>query len=234
MEVLILATQALGQALQGSFAVSGFEVQLEQSALFALTLIERHRPDALVITEQLSEMKGEELYEIIRADPQLDSLPIVLLSSRSLKLKKDCDQLISSFALPPDVVRATYLAILSQSRKTMSLSGGLQGQLSSMGLLELIQWLARMAKTGLLTVQLNGEGTCIFRAGQLVHAEYGGQMGEKAVLALLFDAEITEGGEFRFVPLWEQDLGMPRTIHQTTDQLLLSLAVEIDHRRSRG
>ncbi|MER3426433.1 MAG: response regulator receiver protein, partial [Thermoleophilia bacterium] len=133
------------------------------------------------------------------------------------------------------------------TRKTVELAsdnasrGGIQGKLDEINLFELAQWLAKSAKTGRLTVQMGlEEGSWLFSKGQLIHAEHGPRTGEDAVLGLLIEAEAKRqgggtGGYFVFEPLSEADFFLePVTIRKTTDQLLLSLAVQMDHQQQGG
>ncbi|MGK0619317.1 DUF4388 domain-containing protein [Meiothermus cerbereus] len=243
MKALILTGQAKrGVALKDSFALSGFDVQVEDSALYAMTLLERHRPDVIVSTASLSDLTGAEFFEMVRADPQLALVPFVLLDGLTPAKVGDLD-----LVLPPDtpaaeVVRSAYKLILELTRKTYITEPanpvaqhGIQGQLGDMSLFELAQWLAKSAKTGRLRIEVQGNSASwLFSKGQLIHAEYAGKSGEDAVLHLLLQVESQPTGHFHFEPLSEADFFLePVTIRKSTDQLLLSLAVEMDHRQQR-
>jgi len=243
MKALILTGQPKrGVALKDSFALSGFDVQVEDSALYAMTLLERHRPDVIVSTAILSDLTGGEFFEMVRSDPQLSLVPFILLDDTTPSKVSNLD-----LVLPPDtpaaeVVRSAYKLILELTRKTYIsepsnavAQQGIQGQLGDMSLFELAQWLAKSAKTGRLRIEVQGDrASWLFSKGQLIHAEYAGKSGEDAVLHLLLRVENQPGGHFRFEPLTEADFFLePVTIRKSTDQLLLSLAVEIDHRQQR-
>jgi CheY-like chemotaxis protein len=250
MKVLIVTSEAGGaKALKESFALSGFEVQVEESALYALTLLERNRPDILLSSEQLPEMSGAELYELVRADASLDMVPVLLLGTSRPASLGEIDRLLPPQTPIPEIVRTAYRLVLELTRRTVELSaeaqavkGGIQGKLAEISLFELGQWLSRSAKTGRLTVQMGlEEGSWLFSKGQLIHAEYGERSGEDAVLSLLIQAEGQRrspgegGGYFVFEPLNEADFFLePVTIRKTTDQLLLALAVEMDHQQRGG
>jgi len=241
MRALILTIQAAqGQNLRESFVASGFEVQLENSALFALTLIERNRPDVIVSTEVLAEMSGVEFYGMVRSDKHLDLVPFLLLTNSSPRELTNLDQALPPATGPAEVVRTAYKLVLELTRRTYIAEPnnpvakvGIQGQLGDMSLFELAQWLAKSGKTGRLRVDHMHEiGIWLFSKGQLVHAEYNNRNGEDAVLQLLLKAEGAREGHFHFEPLSEADFFLePVTIKKTTDQLLLSLAVEMDRRQ---
>ncbi|ADD27671.1 DUF4388 domain-containing protein [Meiothermus ruber] len=240
MKALILTGQPKrGVALKDSFVLSGFDVQVEDSALYAMTLLERHRPDVIVSTASLSDLAGAEFFEMVRSDPQLALVPFVLLDHTTPAKVGDLD-----LVLPPDtpaaeVVRSAYKLILELTRKTHApeaanpATQGIQGRLGDMSLFELAQWLAKSAKTGRLRVEVEGESASwLFSKGQLIHAEYAGKSGEDAVLHLLLQVENRPSGHFHFEPLTEADFFLePITIRKSTDQLLLSMAVEMDHRQ---
>ncbi len=241
MKALILTGQPKrGIALKDSFTLSGFEVQVEDSALYAMTLLERSRPEVIVSTASLSDLSGKEFYDMVRSDPQLALVPFVLLDDVSSPNTGDLDLILPLDTPVAEVVRSAYKLILELTRKTYIseptnpvAQHGIQGQLGDISLFELAQWLAKSAKTGRLRVEIEGSSASwLFTKGQLIHAEFAGKSGEDAVLHLLLQAENQQKGHFRFEPLTEADFFLePVTIRKSTDQLLLSLAVEMDHRQ---
>ncbi|RDI96043.1 response regulator [Meiothermus sp. QL-1] len=236
MKALILTSQpSQGSLLKESFALSGFEVRVEDSALYAMTLLERNRPDLIVSGATLGDLSGLEFFELVRADPQLAHIPFVLLADTPPAKTGEFDLVLPSATPAAEVVRSAYRLILDLTRKTHApeMSPSLQGYLGDVSLFDLAQWLAKSAKTGRLHVEIGGERAgWLFSKGQLIHAEYGEKTGEDAVLHLLLQAERIRQGRFHFEPLGEADFFLePITIRKTTDQLLLSLAVEMDHRR---
>lgn len=241
MKALILtADPKRGQALQDSFVASGFEVQVETSALFAMTALERHRPDVIVSTTKLAEMSGLEFHEMVRTDPVLNLVCFVLLDAESPAEISDFDKVIPPNTPYADVVRTAYKLILDVTRKTYEFAApvsskrrSISGTLGEISLFELAQWLARSAKTGRLNIQIGTrQAIWLFSKGQLVHAEYEGKKGEDAVLQLVILAERQREGQFDFEPLEEGTFFINQvTIRKTTDQLLLFLAVEMDHQQ---
>jgi CheY-like chemotaxis protein len=239
MKALILTGQPKrGIALKDSFSLSGFDVQVEDSALYAMTLLERNRPDVIVSTASLSDLSGAEFFEMVRSDPQLSLVPFVLLDDSALSPKSDLDLVLPLDTPVAEVVRSAYKLILELTRKTYIFEPanpiaqhGIQGQLGDMSLFELAQWLAKSTKTGRLRVEIEGDSaSLLFNNGQLIHAKYAGKSGEDAVLHLLLQAENKKKGHFHFEPLSEADFFLePVTIRKNTDQLLLSLAIEMDH-----
>jgi CheY-like chemotaxis protein len=108
--------------------------------------------------------------------------------------------------------------------------GSFQGSLGVMDLTELTQVISLGVKTGELLLSLSeGEGSLLFDAGRVVHAEFSGKTGEAAFAALVVASQ--RDGEARFCfnrAAREALAGRPRSISRTVEQLFLSVAQEID------
>jgi len=111
-----------------------------------------------------------------------------------------------------------------------------QGSLGVMDLTELTQVISLGVKTGELQLSLSkGEGVILFEAGRVVHAEFGERSGEPAFAAMV--AASQREGEARFCfnrADREAMAGRPRTISRTVEQLLLSVAQEMDEMSQRA
>ncbi len=105
-----------------------------------------------------------------------------------------------------------------------------QGSLGVMDLTELTQVISLGLKTGELQLSLSkGEGLILFEAGRVVHAEFAEKSGEPAFAAMV--AASQREGEARFCfnrADREAIASRPRTISRNVEQLLLSVAQEID------
>ena len=105
-----------------------------------------------------------------------------------------------------------------------------QGSLGVMDLTELTQVISLGVKTGELHLSLSkGEGIILFEAGRVVHAEFAERSGEPAFAAMV--AASQREGEARFCfnrADREAMAGRPRTISRSVEQLLLSVAQEMD------
>lgn len=67
-------------ALQKALVDSGYEVAVALSGSFALTMLERDRPDIIVSLPEIQDMDAYELCSIIRADPMTKTIPFLLLT----------------------------------------------------------------------------------------------------------------------------------------------------------
>ena len=105
-----------------------------------------------------------------------------------------------------------------------------QGSLGVMDLTELTQVISLGLKTGELVLSLSaGEGSILFEAGRVVHAEFSGKTGEAAFAALVGTSQRDGEARFCFNRAEREALaGKPRTIARNVEQLLLSVAQEID------
>jgi len=105
-----------------------------------------------------------------------------------------------------------------------------QGSLGVMDLTELTQVISLGVKTGELHLSLSGgEGCIIFESGRVIHAEFSGRSGEPAFAAMVAASQREGEARFCFNRAEREALaGRPRTISRTVEQLLLSVAQEID------
>jgi Domain of unknown function (DUF4388) len=207
------------------------------------------------------DMDGVEFCSIIRSDPATHDIPFLLLSGpkrptpwavaqagvdmllagdfvvsavldRIAKLLRNV-ALRAEPSLPPAPVAAplapTPMAPLAEvGRRTF------EGSFGVLDLTEVTQAIALGGKTGRLLLQLTaGEGSLLFDSGRVVHAEFAGRTGESAFAALVSSAQFDPEGTFRFKPTEKQAAGSgPRTIQKSVDQLLISVASEIDEGRA--
>ena len=107
-----------------------------------------------------------------------------------------------------------------------------QGSLGVMDLTELTQVISLGVKTGELLLSLSGgEGSILFETGRVVHAEFAGKTGEPAFAAMVGASQREGEARFCFNRREREALaGRPRTISRSVEQLLLSVAQEMDER----
>jgi CheY-like chemotaxis protein len=79
MKALMVMPSMLLSSVPDAFAKAGFQIHLAENATFALTMLERDKPDLIVSSDQLGDMSGRDLYEIVRSDPALNSVTFILL-----------------------------------------------------------------------------------------------------------------------------------------------------------
>jgi CheY-like chemotaxis protein len=79
MKALMVMPSMLLSSVPDAFAKAGFQIHLAENATFALTMLERDQPDLIVSSDQLGDMTGRDLYEIVRSDPTMNTITFILL-----------------------------------------------------------------------------------------------------------------------------------------------------------
>lgn len=229
-------------SLQRALSDVGFtEVSAVPNASFALTTLERDRPDLVVSRARIPDIDGVELCSIIRSDPTMAGVLFLLLAApedqvaeRTLDGGPD-RMLVGDFTVPAIV--SEVLSLLGPveppapaAPAPLPEAAGLRGALDVMDLPDLAQAIALGGKTGRLTLALpSGEGSLLFDRGRVVHAAYGPLTGENAFAALVVAAQRDAQSSFLFTPLEGIGPDLPRTIQRrSVEQLLLAAATEID------
>ncbi len=241
---------ALG-AMQAALAQAGFDdVLAVTSGAFALTMLERNRPDLIVSRVGVPDIDGHELCAIIRQDPLMKGVLFLLLASpgdeAAASMQEDKPDQTLAGDLPLTAIVAEVAALLGRAAAPPVATHappapgpqpegahGLRGSLAVMELPDITQAIALGAKTGQLVVTLSaGRGSVFFDRGRVVHAEFFGLIGETAFAALLVAAHGEANGGFVFNPLEASAATGVKTIHRDLKQLLLSAAVGIDEGRA--
>jgi len=253
-------------ALRSALAAAAYKVTSATSASFALTTLERDRPDLIVSGARTEDMDGVEFCSIIRSDPATHDIPFLLLSGPTRPTPWAVAQAGVDMLLAGDFVVSAVLDRISKLLRhvvpgesgstgsgpapdplTSARPAGhqvtgmpraevggrtFQGSFGALDLTEVTQAIGLGGKTGRLALALSvGDGSLLFESGRVIHAEFGGLTGESAFAALVAAAQHDPEGTFRFKPATGADAG-PRTIQKNLDQLLISVASEIDEGRA--
>jgi CheY-like chemotaxis protein len=228
-------------ALQRALGEVGLtDITAVPNASFALTMLERDRPDLIVSRANMPDIDGWELCSIVRSDSSMAGVLFLLLVGADDQVPErpmdnGPDRILVGDFTPGTIVKEVVSLVgtpISQTRtsaKTPPQAWGLRGALDVMDLPNLAQAIALGNKTGCLALALpSGEGFVVFDRGRAVHAEFGRATGEPAFAALMAAAQREAQGSFAFSP-WER-LGadQPRTIGRSLEQLLLAAAAEMD------
>ena len=246
------------QALRAALTGAAYHVTSATSASFALTTLERDRPDLIVSGNRTEDMDGVEFCSIIRSDPATHDIPFLLLSGPTRPTPWAVAQAGVDMLLAGDFVVSAILDRISKLLRHVApqtdtgqpppaplpprvtvprAEAGVrtfEGSFGVLDLTEVTQAIALGGKTGRLSLRLTaGEGALLFDSGRVVHAEFASQTGESAFAALVSAAQSDPEGTFHFKPVAELPAGSgPRTIQKSVDQLLLSIASEIDESRA--
>jgi len=224
------------------------DVAASTSGSFALTMLERNRPDLVVSRVAVPDIDGYELCSIIRKDPSMGGVRFLLLAGSDeaeARVEEKPDRLLAGdVPVAAIVAEATRLlrdtpppappqpAAPAPSAAPPEAANGLRGSLGVMDLPDITQAIALGHKTGQLLVTLSsGRGVIVFDRGRVVHAEFFGLIGEIAFAALLAVTQGEGHGSFVFNPSEPGTAGATKTIHRDLKQLLLSVAAEMDEGR---
>jgi len=238
-------------ALQAALGAAGFrDVSTVTSASFALTMLERNRPDLIVSRVAVPDIDGYELCSIVRHDPSMTGVLFLLLASPGdeapeAMLEEKPDQTLAG-DLPLSAIVAEVAGLLGIRRETtppptaappLEVTPGMNGSLGVMQLPDIAQAVALGGKTGELLITLpSGRGAIVFDRGQVIHAEFFGLIGETAFATLLVAAHGAARGDahgsFVFRQLENGAANETKTIHCDLKQLLLNAAAELDEGRA--
>jgi len=238
-------------ALRRALGAAGFgNVASVSSGSFALTMLERDRPDLIVSRACVPDIDGVSLCAIVRNDPVMAGVRFLLVARPGDELPEGAvagrpdRTLVGEFTAAAIVSEVTNLLAGHQAAEVTrreppapaaspDATHDLRGSLGVMDLPDIAQAIALGAKTGRLVLGLpSGRGVLIFDRGRVVHAEFFGLTGETAFAALVLAAHEQAHGSFAFNPLEAIGPDVPRTIQRNLKQLLLSTATEIDEGRA--
>src|SRR5882672_3399267 len=242
-KVLVVdANQDSRVALAHALAQAGYEAVVATSGSFALTMLEWEQPDLIVSYAKVQDMDGYELFTMVRRDPATKDTPFLLLAGRDRPIALAATEAGVDMTVTGDFTLATVMSRIKELlgdappaapvAKSAAEPGrsSFQGSLGVMDLTELTQVISLGVKTGELLLSLSGgEGSILFEAGRVVHAEFAGKTGEPAFAAMVGASQREGEARFCFNRGEREALaGRPRTITRSVEQLLLSVAQAID------
>lgn len=87
--------------LDDVLSAAGYEVLLADDGDVALAMVECERPDVLLTDLNMPRMHGFALIDALRANPRLDHLPIVVLTSEDSHFKRIQAQGVQAWIVKP-------------------------------------------------------------------------------------------------------------------------------------
>jgi len=91
-DVLVVEDEAaLAKVLKMRLEIEGFSVRTAGDGAEAMAMIRDRHPDVIVCDLMMPVMDGFEVTRALKQDPQLKSIPLLILSAR--KVQKEIDQL---------------------------------------------------------------------------------------------------------------------------------------------
>jgi CheY-like chemotaxis protein len=226
----------------------GHEVTVAPGSFYALTLLERHRPDVLVAWPDVGEPPADELCAILRQDPAMERIRLVLVRPDGPAPASMPDVVVVRSGSPADVAASLGRLVPSapsaapvrgsapeaEQPQPLSEVGALVGRLDTIQLAHLVQALAQLRRTGCLRVMFfSSESRSYFQVGRLVHATFGELVGEEALQESLLEAEVQPGALFAFDRYDAARIAqVPATVTASLESVLLDTSAHLDERRS--
>ncbi|NQZ97492.1 MAG: DUF4388 domain-containing protein [Myxococcales bacterium] len=182
----------------------GIACELATNGPAALERVLSQRPAALVAHVDLPVIPGEQLVDIVEANPRTQGVGLLLIGAA-----RDGTRVNGRVLLATEdsrvVARHAHGLLSDDSLQAMAdeEEGGVEGELSQLPLSDLIESFHTSRKTGTIELQLhhdegpNGMGRVYLRGGDVVQAVVGLVEGEKALFRLL----AWERGSFEFTPV---------------------------------
>lgn len=206
-----------------SLKKSDLNVTVSTDGNDAISKVETLKPDLVISEIDLGSTDGFTLLQFIKKTTSLKDIPFVFLTKnknidekvKGLKLGAN-DYLTKPIYLKEIITRIKILLErVERDKVEMGVDKGFSGDLTNMGVVELIQALELGNKTAIIRLKYKThEGVIYFKKGRIVHAEVGKLKGEKAFYLILnwtegtFQIEFTEHNIMETITISNQGLLM--------------------------
>jgi CheY-like chemotaxis protein len=186
------------RVMEVSLKKAGFSVTTAVNGIDALEKIEINPPELVISDTKMPEMDGFELCKRLKENPKTAALPFIFLTGqKSIEFKiKGLELGVEDYLTKPIYIKeiVTRIKIMLEKKTKESLErrdqkANFSGQISDMGVVDLLQTVEIGRKTGLIRFTSDERpdqvGTIFFRNGKVIDAELGLLRGEKAIYRLL-------------------------------------------------
>lgn len=232
--LLLVDPDAKGlRVMEVSLKKSGFSVTTASNGRDALDKIQISPPELIISDTKMPEMDGFELLQKLKESPRTAVIPFIFLTSqKDIEFKiKGLELGVEDYLTKPIYIKeiVTRIKIMLEKRTKETLEkrdqkSAFAGQLSDMGIVDLLQTVEIGRKTGAIRVHEsngNGEAIIYFRNGKVIDAELSTLRGEKAVYRLLVWNDGTFEMEFMAID-------RPEAIEMSTQGLLMEGMRRVD------
>jgi DNA-binding response OmpR family regulator len=184
------------RVMEVSLKKAGFSVTTAVNGRDALDKCEISPPDLILSDTKMPEMDGFELCRRLKHDERFKGTPFIFLTGqKSVEYKvKGLELGVEDYLTKPIYIKeiVTRVKILLQKKEKerlekKDLKASFAGNLSDMGVVDLVQTLEMGKKSGALHVKNTKglEAVCYFRDGRILDSELGKLAGENAFYRLL-------------------------------------------------
>jgi hypothetical protein len=199
-----------GKRLAAACEQLGLSANLVTHGAAALEISLSKPPSVLIAQLALPLIDGAQLGGILQANPRTRRMGVIYLADNALEAaRKSTGGEIVGPQVDPEAVARRVQALTEEQTQgdggggsPADVVGGVVGQLSQLPLADLLQLFHVSQKNGSVDLRRGSEtesaetGRVLLRAGEIVHAEVGSIVGEKALFRLL----AWDRGEFKFAP----------------------------------
>src|SRR5579864_8936714 len=183
------------RVMEVSLKKAGFSVTTAVHGKDALEKVHISPPDLVLSDTKMPEMDGFDLCKTLKSDEKFKYIPFVFLTNqKSVEFKvKGLEMGGEDYLTKPIYIKeiVTRVRMILQKAEAGGIErketkAGFTGQLSDMGVVDLVQTFEIGRKTGTISI-IEGErvGVIYFRDGKVVDAELGRVRGENAFYRLL-------------------------------------------------
>lgn len=241
--LLVLPDEIRRQSVAVLAHSEGLEVTTASSSLQALTQLERNTPDVIICDGHPGDLSAMEFHEIIRSETSTERTPLLLVADTPPSwLDRRLDVYVSRNSTSRELVsimmetalRPTHNPLQLQPLQAAPDAAQIRGTLEIMTLFDLLISFNQMRKTGRIVLKGGDTETLIYlKAGEVRHVEHGASNGKAALEQAIAETDRAPTSSFGFAMNSEALVtDLPLTIPCTTSQLLLEIAVHLDHVRS--
>jgi CheY-like chemotaxis protein len=218
------------RVMEVSLKKAGFQVTTAVNGQDALQKVEISAPDLVLSETRMPESDGFEFCKAMKTQETLRAIPFVFLTNQKAVESKVKgletgaeDYLTKPIYIKEVVTRVRMILAKSdkEKRERRESKSGFVGNLSDMGVVDLVQTFEVGRKTGFIHIDGAQRGTVYFQDGKVIDAEFGKMTGEQAFFRLLSTAE--GNFEVHFVPVERS-----QSIEVSTQGLLMEGMRRID------
>jgi CheY-like chemotaxis protein len=184
------------RVMEVSLKKAGFSVTTAVNGADALDKCEISPPDLILSDTKMPEMDGFELCRRLKGDERFKGTPFIFLTGqKSVEFKvKGLELGVEDYLTKPIYIKeiVTRVKILLEKKEKerlekKDLKASFAGNLSDMGVVDLVQTLEMGKKSGALHVKSRSgmEAVCYFKEGRILDCELGKLTGENAFYRLL-------------------------------------------------
>jgi len=211
------------RVMEVSLKKAGFQVTTAIHGKDALEKVQISPPDLVLSETRMPEMDGLELCKVLKSDERFRHIPFVFLTnqkaveSKVKGLEQGADDYLTKPIYIKEVVTRVRMILQKVEKDRIEkkeTKNGFVGNLSDMGVVDLVQTFEIGRKTGVIKLEGERAGVVYFKEGRVVDSELGRLRGENAFYRMLNTFE----GKFEvsFIPI-----DRPERIEVSTQGLLM-------------